>query len=101
MDDPSQTAASESATVEAVQIDEIPSQVANVGPRDRDRDRFMITVVLLGLIAAVIIATFTFIAFDLITPAEAKDLLPYLLSPLITLFGAAIGFYFAEHRTSR
>jgi hypothetical protein len=47
-----------------------------------------------ALLALVLVGSGLLIALDKLTPAEARELLPLVLTPLFTLFGAVVAFFF-------
>lgn len=60
------------------------------------RVRWRLALALLIVISGVIVGTGTLIWNDSLTPEEARDLLAVILTPLFTLLGTVVAFYFKE-----
>jgi uncharacterized protein YacL len=76
-----------------------PEQVVIDQVRENTRGRIAFWI--LGIIAGVIVGAFATIAWNWTTQAMLKDLLTEILTPLIGLLGAVIGFYFGSVGTGQ
>lgn len=65
--------------------------------KDRERLRGFIALGLLGLLAAIVVASFVFIFLHYKSDlSKLKSILDILFAPVVGLVGAATGFYFGE-----
>lgn len=82
---------------------QVPQRVLWVGdeynplPR-REQTRSWLAFSLVGLVAVISLALIGLTAGGVLDIDEAKDLVAGILSPLIALTGAALGFYFGGHQ---
>jgi hypothetical protein len=79
-----------------------PQEVAKEGPPfdplpRQEKTRTWLAFSLLGLLAFISIALIFLTAFGPLKEGETKDLVAGILSPLVALTGAALGFYFGGH----
>jgi len=70
-------------------------------PRLREGTRGRIALILIGLLAAVVVAALGLIYLRAmgynVATAEVKEVLTTLLPPIVALVGSATGFYFGGH----
>ena len=80
-----------------------PQRVAREGPPydplpRQEKTRSWLAFTLVGLLAFISLALIFLTAFGPLKPDETKDLVAGVLSPLVALTGAALGFYFGGHK---
>jgi hypothetical protein len=84
---------------------QVPQRLLQIGgkydplPR-REATRSQLALGLVGLLALLMIGLVLLTAFKLLNINDTKDLIGGILSPLIALTGAALGFYFGGHHGS-
>jgi hypothetical protein len=64
--------------------------------RSRPQVRWTLAIALLGVILTVIVGTGVLMANNTVSAEEARDLLAMVLTPLFTLLGTVVAFYFKE-----
>jgi|SRR5919197_1024308 hypothetical protein len=64
----------------------------------REKTRRQLALILAALLAIIALCLLTFVATNLLTDGEAKDLAAAVLSPIVAVTGTALGFYFGGQR---
>lgn len=70
------------------------SELPRTAPASLPHVRWRLALALLSVISGVIVGTGALIWHDFLTPEEARDLFAVVLTPLFTLLGAVVAFYF-------
>lgn len=84
---------------------QVPPRLLQIGgqydplPR-REKTRSQLAIGLIGLLALIATSLVGLVAAKVLAIGDAKDLIDGVMTPLVALAGAALGFYFGGHHGS-